>query len=437
MQDIRVSDQQNRYRFGPLYGEYFGTLPVLMISDPKLIRQIMVTEFKTFPLTQVLGGVPDSFKNVVAFADQSRWKHLRNSLSPAFSAVKLRRVFEQFEQPMQTFVENVDELIRKGESSQICIKDLCKGFALDSIAKYVCSIELNSFKQPNDTFVRNIWRLVRLAPVPFLLSMTLPSWCGRFVKGWILNPSAEKYFSKLIRTMIRQRQQNPTVRYNDYLQTLMDTDKKITEDEIVGQCQVFFFGGMDTVTTALAIILSDLAHYQDVQERLYEEILNQIPAPDDSLTYDQLNEMTYLHAIMLESLRRTPLFNSIPRVSVAPFHVPEYDLTIEPGINIRLNIFNLHHDPTIYAEPFEYRPERYTGPDRIDLQRRSWLPFSDGPRNCLGVRLAQMKIKYFLVEVIRRYRIRLSPEVKWPIDYEKTIVISIPESLRIEFQRRS
>jgi cytochrome P450 len=434
--DIRDMDEHYLRQYGPLYGDYFGTIPNLTVSDAKVIKQILVSDFQTFPINNRFAGIPDSFKNTVVFCEQSRWKSVRSAISPSFSTVKLRRVFDDLELPMNTFMSNLDDLIARQESDSICIKELCKGFAMDSIAKYVFSIELNSFAQKDDPFVRQVWRLVYFRPFGFLLSMVLPSWTGNLVKKLMIHESCAKYFNSLVSNLMRERRQNPSVKYQDYLQLLLEQDGQLTEDEIIAQCQVYFTGGMDTLTNALAVILNDLSYYQPVQSKLLAEVLRHFP-DDRPVTYDQLNELTYLSAVIYESLRRTPLLNAVQRYNVKPYQVPGYDLVLEPGTSVRLNLYNAQHDPSIYVDPFEYRPERFQGEDRYELLRHAWFPFSDGPRNCIGIRLAQMKLKYFLVQIIRKYHVKLSPETQWPFKYKHSMFLTIPDSLRIQFAKRT
>jgi cytochrome P450 len=68
-------------------------------------------------------------------------------------------------------------------------------------------------------------------------------------------------------------------------------------------------------------------------------------------------------------------------------------------------VWSLHHDPAFWTDPFYFDPERFAPENRDKIIEMTYMPFGDGPRNCIGRRFALMEAKMTLVEVFRRYTV--------------------------------
>lgn len=217
-----------------------GTRPNLIISDLKLARQILVTDFNLFRQTQTF-VLPEIFANLVGFVPIHKWKHLRMAMSPAFSSAKLRNSIEHLKQPMKTFVQNLNEWVVQGKEDQLCIKEWTKSYTLDCICKFVFSAEMNSFKQQHDPFVSSLWKLIKFSPTPLLLTLLLPTWMGKLLGGWIAPKKLTSIYNNFTSELIKKRRQNSDLKYNDFLELMLENDT-LTDQEISSNCFAFFLG---------------------------------------------------------------------------------------------------------------------------------------------------------------------------------------------------
>ena len=69
-----------------------------------------------------------------------------------------------------------------------------------------------------------------------------------------------------------------------------------------------------------------------------------------------------------------------------------------------INVQGVHHTPSIWPEPFVYRPSRF----EVQPQPYTFLPFVDGPRSCLGQFLSLLESKVVLSTLLKRYRFELT-----------------------------
>ncbi len=150
--------------------------------------------------------------------------------------------------------------------------------------------------------------------------------------------------------------------------------------------------GHETTASQLAWAFEQLAREPRVVERLYTEISE---GEDDA----------YLTATIHEIMRRRPvLINAEPRLVKKPVTIGGVDYP--PGAVLILSAHLVHHDPTIYPEPFAFRPERFLESEGGQAPGTyTWLPFGGGRRRCLGASFAMLEMKIVLRAVLSANRL--------------------------------
>lgn len=156
--------------------------------------------------------------------------------------------------------------------------------------------------------------------------------------------------------------------------------------------------GHETTASQLAWAFQLLAHNPRVQQRLIEEL--------DMGVGDR-----YLTATVQEVLRHRPVFMfSIPRAVKRPIEIGGWNH--RPPVHLLGCIYLLHHDPTAYSEPEEFRPERFLE-DRPDPNW--WMPWGGGRKRCPGSYLAMLEMKTVLRTVLERMTVHpASPRMERP-----------------------
>lgn len=130
----------------------------------------------------------------------------------------------------------------------------------------------------------------------------------------------------------------------------------------------------------------------------------------DSLEYDVLNRMEYLDSVVKESLRlSTPFAKLISRQTVVQQEITLADLVIKKGSLVDVNMYNTHLEEEYFEEPQAYRPERWAAPK--SQEPGVYMPFSLGPRSCLGEKFATLEIKVVLALFMRQFSYALKSDV--------------------------
>jgi cytochrome P450 len=126
---------------------------------------------------------------------------------------------------------------------------------------------------------------------------------------------------------------------------------------------------------------------------------------DEDITIDHIRRMSYLDAVIKESMRlQTP----VPRIMrTITEEIKLGDYTIPKGVTAYVLISRLHYDPNVFPDPFEFRPERFLKENQSQSESAfSFTPFSAGARNCIGQRFAMNELRVVLAKVLLNFEIK-------------------------------
>lgn len=73
------------------------------------------------------------------------------------------------------------------------------------------------------------------------------------------------------------------------------------------------------------------------------------------------------------------------RLATESFKTPDGCLTIEKGVRLMVPVFSIHRDADNFPEPDVFQPERFSEENRNNIKPFTYLPFGEGPRNCIGI----------------------------------------------------
>jgi cytochrome P450 family 6 len=88
--------------------------------------------------------------------------------------------------------------------------------------------------------------------------------------------------------------------------------------------------------------------------------------------------------IILETLRKYPLTTFLNRNTAKKYTFEETGFTLDEDVSILIPVAGLHFDPEYFPDPEKYDPERFSEENKNKIPPYTFLPFGDGPRNCIG-----------------------------------------------------
>lgn len=207
------------------------------------------------------------------------------------------------------------------------------------------------------------------------------------------------------------------------LQSTID-GKPLSNEDIREEVDTFMFEGHDTTTSGLSFALHEISRHSDVQHKMYEEIVEKLGTDKTSpLTLRDLGELKYMECVIKEALRMYPPVPIIGRyfyedvdLSIYSFHIFQNFVLlnsflsdgriIPSGTNFTIGIFTMLRDPEYFPEPNTFKPERHLLENFNDkMNPYTFVPFSAGPRNCIGQKFAMLEMKSTLTKIIRNFEL--------------------------------
>ncbi|XP_021676113.2 cytochrome P450 709B2 [Hevea brasiliensis] len=415
------------HKWCPRYGEtilyWFGTRPVVCITDPDLAKQILSNKFgfyvkpKCSPAIQALTG------NGVALVNGLEWVRRRRIVNPAFSVDKLKVMVKRMATCSISMLEEWKNEANAavGQCRKIEINGEFRKLTAAIIAHTAFG---SSYSQGEEAFEAQN-ELQHYCAASFLDvfipgSHYLPT--PSKVQLWKLDRRVKNSLRDIIKSRLNSC--NPDCNYGDDLLGLIiaaseNSDSKegpkLSMDEIVEECKTFFFAGHETSSNLLTWTVFLLSIHQDWQTRLREEVLKEcgMGVPDS----DMLARLRLATMVLLEALRLyCPVVEMFREASK---DMKLGNLTIPKDALVSIPLAKIHRSKEYWGEDAnEFNPIRFkNGISKAAKHPNAFLAFGIGPRTCVGQNFAMLEAKAVLAMVLQRFTLSLSSEYKHaPVD---------------------
>ncbi|KAG4066159.1 hypothetical protein HA402_010361 [Bradysia odoriphaga] len=406
--------------------------PTVLLRDPDLIKRILITDFQHFP-NHHTGADPvyDPISGQNIFQIKSpHWKELRVKLSPTFTSGKMKQMFYMVENVGNILGETVDGLVKSGRPD-VEMRSLLARFTIDSISIVAFGTESGCLKNPETSeflqaaqisFQNRYMDKVAGHLIFFLSNFT------KVLRVKTLHPTFEAFLRRLYHEVITNRMKNGETR-NDLIDTLIALKQAkvakgelvMSDDILIAQAAVFFFAGFETSSSTLEFFFYLIAKHPKIQTKIRQEILEAL-AKHGKMNYELIaNYLPYLTAALKETLRLYPILPFLDREcdAMEGYSMEPYSsFKIPRGMPVYIPIYSLQRDPEYFPDPDHFIPERFYS-DNGTTNEFLWLPFSTGPRSCIGERFAMMQMRVAIVSLLKSYSIELTDGSPKSIELDK------------------
>jgi benzoate 4-monooxygenase len=251
--------------------------------------------------------------------------------------------------------------------------------------------------------------------------------CRRFL-FWVHGNKAGGYFGGMSRFQVQHRLRNQPAQPDLFSSfPAWPTEKRpdpMEEDELVAECATMLDAGNDTTQTTLVNCIFHLASNPEKQEKLYNALTSALSIDKkeraDEIDFyvpkaKQIQDIPYLRAVLEENWRcRPPVARGLPRrttgqgTTIAGHFIP-------PGVTVSAPIYALHRNETLFRQPLDFIPERWIpdegfGKDEQEAKnlKEYCIPFSLGPRACIGRNLAYMEVSIVVAALVLNFEWELA-----------------------------
>ncbi|CAL5073171.1 unnamed protein product [Urochloa decumbens] len=215
--------------------------------------------------------------------------------------------------------------------------------------------------------------------------------------------------------------------FTDVLLSL-EGDDRLSDSDMIAVLWEMVFRGTDTVAVLIEWVLARLVLHPDVQARVHDE-LDRVVGTGRAVAESDSASLVYLHAVIKEVLRLHPPgpLLSWARLATSDVHVDGH--LIPAGTTAIVNMWAITHDPDVWAEPAEFKPERFVGPSssaefQIMGSDLRLAPFGAGRRSCPGKSLAMATVAFWLATLLHEFELLPSPDPARGVDLSEVLKLS-------------
>ncbi|XP_043273337.1 uncharacterized protein [Venturia canescens] len=187
----------------------------------------------------------------------------------------------------------------------------------------------------------------------------------------------------------------------DLLISLQEAHQGIDDAGIQEEVDTFIFEGHDTTAMSMCFAILLLAEHKQIQARARAEIDALFEEYNGRLGMDALANMPYLERCIKESLRLFPAVPTISRRISSSLQLKKR--LIPSGTIVNCDLYKLHRDPHFWPEPLVYDPDRFLPELTRNRHPFAYIPFSGGPRNCIGQKFAMLELKTSISYLLHSY----------------------------------
>ncbi|XP_040068017.2 cytochrome P450 4c3 [Ixodes scapularis] len=446
-----------RMRRHPFFRTYMGDAPYVIIhkaeaAEAVLNNSTMVNKSAEYRLLNPWLGTG------LLTSSGSKWRVRRKMLTPAFHFRILEDLLPVINEHSVIFQDVLSEIAEKEEV--IDIAPLVARCTLDVICETAMGTKINALRCSDSKYVLAVKRLGELflsrAAKPWLwpdiiYNLTLEAAEFKVCLD-ILHSFTRKVIKERKATLLKQHemmtehQENGTVgtghnlsgqsrtAFLDLLLSQHFKDPSFTEEDIREEVDTFTFEGHDTTAVGISWALYMIGLHHHVQERIQTELENIFGTDTErNATMNDIRSMKYLECVLKESQR---LFPSVPLIARLLQQDWKYDKYIMPkGTVCLVSIYSLHRDPDAFPNPEEFIPERFLPENCTGRHPFAYVPFSAGPRNCIGQRFAMMEMKTLVSRILRNFTLH-SMDQRDKVQLAAELVLRPRDGLRIKLKCR-
>ncbi|XP_053391705.1 cytochrome P450 2H1-like [Mercenaria mercenaria] len=445
--DIQGAMKKLRDKYGDIFSLYIGKELVIVLNGYDTIQNALVRRGRLF------SHRPESaFQKVIMpftgilFSNGKIWKEQRS-----FAQKTLKEIcFDDGNHHIEAVLrEETDRVLQKLDEIGHCaldIRHLIHVYSLNVIIRVVYGDELKGDNE-NTAYLIDAYHDIGMEVAkmqvmvncfPFL--QRLPGDSLGIQRLETMRNKLESVTKQFIHNAIKKTERcakSYTDAYNEELKQSKNGEKDIghsfSELRMVHSCSDLIGAASDTTANAIVWILLHLVREPEVQEKMFNEIKETLGTESEPMLCDRKG-LPYTQAVILEGMR---ISNSTP--FALPHSVAEdvfFNSYFFPkDCTVLVNLTSVLKDPKVFKDPHSFKPERFLNSDRSEMIHiEELIPFSMGPRSCLGESLARMQLFMIISAIVQKFKLLPAEDGKLPDDKGvlSTVYKPLPFSVRLE-----
>jgi cytochrome P450 len=378
---------------------------LFMVNEPTCVHQVLSAKVDNYPKHSLLGEALRPLLGESIFTTNgAQWQRQRQMMNPSFAQARIHVAFEHMQQATLAMLQRIAQWDLKASHD---VQEEMTHVTADVIFRTIFSKSINS-EHASEIFAA-FTEYQELSP-----RLTLPlvygfKWLSPF---WLRKRSdraaqrIREHLLAIIAPRFAQRDLAAQDAPSDILGSLLlardeTTGKRFELNELLDQVAMLFLAGHETSASALSWALHLLSHSPTIQERMFIEIQHVVGT--ETLKADHIKALELTWNIFRETLRLFPPVGFFARGVNAADSMR--DKNLKKGDSVVIAPWLIHRHKGMWERPDEFDPDRFSQPAGKASAKEAYLPFSAGPRICIGAAFAHQEAVVILSYLVRHYKI--------------------------------
>ena len=378
-QDLLVWMGEQFERFGDIYkASIYGT-DVYVISAPEYVEHVLLKNWRNYPKGQAIKRIALLLGNGLMVSKGDLWTHQRRMMQPAFNRNALRPLTGIITTANAGLLEKWERAARTNSSVNLT-RDISR-MILDIVLLSIFGADYDEaaphFKVVSETTARDL--------------------------------EFAQLFTALGKTVLQiaERRRNENRIAGDFLGMLMqardrESGQGMSDAQLAKEIMTLVVAGHETTASTLNWTWYLLSQHPEAEAKLAGELDSLLGSELPSV--DDMQKFTYTRKVIDEALRLYPPGWLMTRKAIRDDHLGDY--FVPAGTEIYISPYYIQRNPRFWEAPDRFEPDRFDAEGSLGQSSMTMLPFSVGPRNCIGEHLARMEMQIHVMMIGKRLRLR-------------------------------
>ena len=383
-----------------------------LVNNPDYIRHILVRNHANYNKGPGFSRVKMLLGNGIIVSDGAFWRRQRRMIQPAFSKKVIAQLADQINQCNRDLFEKWANLAEKDEvidlteeAAELSLMVILRVLFSDDLERMFEEHHGNPFAFLTQDLTRDMQVVLRF-----------------------------RGLMKVMQDLIDWRRDNKPERF-DFLAMFMaardkETGEAMNDKELLDELMTLIIAGHETSAITLNWSWYFIANHPEVEQQALDEINSLFSGGVPE--FDDLAKMDYVRRIVNEALRHYPPVWLFSRKAIDDDQLDEF--YVPAGTDIFISPYYMHRHPDYWPDAKRYDPDRFTAEAEKARPATAYIPFSAGPRRCIGDYFAMVEMQLHLGLMLPVFRMQYLNER--PLELEPHINLRTKHGLRYRITKR-
>jgi cytochrome P450 len=382
-----------------------------VVADPETIKRVLVSNHRNYTIGVGLDRVRILVGNGIIVSEGEVWKRQHRMMQPMFQRSRVERFGELIAAINRRRLESWAEKAASGEmlnvtreTSESALEVVLRATLGADFDRLLADVGANPFAMLTEEAARDLRFAFRFRQL------------GRHIESVIARREASASAG------------------DDWLGMMMAARDRgdgssMSHRELIDEVMSIIVAGHETTAAVLNSVWYLLSQHPEVEAKLHAEV-DAIELTD--LRLSSVEALHYTHQVILEALRLYPPVWVLTRRCIHADRLAGYQAPA--GTDVFMSPYVVQRDPQHWSEPDEFRPDRFGAGAESAAHRFAFIPFSAGPRHCVGETFATYEMAIHVYQAARQFRLRCAPA--GPREMEARINLRMRDDVLMSVERR-